>query len=808
MGEQHHSEIVIVGGGIIGCAIAYHLTLMGRTDVTLLEKSGLTHGATWHAAGLVGQLRSQRNTTRMLQKSVEVYDRLEAETGQAIDWKKVGSLRLASSPERLLEIKRSATMARSFGLEMHIISPSEARDLFPLLSIDGVVAAAYLPTDGQIDPASVTQALAKGARSRGADIREGVHVVDIKHTDRRASVLKTADGDTWSFDTIVNATGMWSRELGLKSGVSIPSCAVEHQYLITDTIPDMPQNMPTLRDPDRLVYYKADVNGLVVGGYEPNTVPFGDNGIPETFGQELLENKFDRFEPLAQLAGEVTPILNETGIRQMINGAIPYSADGDFVMGRAPELDNYFVASGFLYGIAAGGGAGQMMAEWIIEGSPSLDLWPLDVRRFQPHHNTKSFMYARAVEHYGGHYLLHFPGEEKKTARNIRKSPLYGTLLHKGAVYGSKAGWERPNWFSPDGSRCEDQLVFDQRDCNWFAPVGTECKTVREHVALIDQSSFAKLEVSGPGALGALQYLAAANMDKPVGSTVYTQLCNDTGGIEADLTISRFGQDTFYVVTGSGFGVRDFHWIKTHLPGDGTVDAREVTSGWSTLNICGPQARAVLSAVTDMDISPESFPFSTCRDITIGSAPVRAIRIGYVGEMGWELHMPTEFTRHVYDLLWQAGQEHNIANVGYRAIDSLRMEKNYLYWSSDISPDYTPFEAGLGSRVAFTSKGDYLGREALERIRREGVDRKLCTFTIEAPGMLYGGETIIFNSETVGLLTSANYGHYTGCEIAYGYLPLSLTMETDFTVEVFGDIVAATRVDGPLYDPGNERLTA
>ncbi|MBT3557919.1 MAG: FAD-dependent oxidoreductase [Rhodospirillales bacterium] len=808
MAERHHSEIIIIGGGIIGCAIAYHLTRMGKTDVTLLEKSGLTHGATWHAAGLVGQLRSQRNTTRMLQKSVEVYDRLEEETGQSIDWKKVGSLRLASSPERVLEIKRSATMARSFGLEMEIISPTEARDLFPLMSTDGVLAAAYLPTDGQIDPASVTQALAKGARNGGATIKEGVRVTNIRKVGNRASELETEDGDIWTFDTVVNATGMWSRELGLKTGVAIPSCAVEHQYLITDNIPDMPQGMPTLRDPDRLVYYKADVNGLVVGGYENNTVPFGENGIPHAFGQELLENKFDRFEPLAELAGQVTPIINEVGVREMINGAIPYSADGDFVMGRARELDNYFVASGFLYGIAAGGGAGQMMAEWIIDGSPSLDLWPLDVRRFQSHHNTKTFMYARAVEHYGGHYLLHFPGEEKHTARGIRKSPLFGKLAHKGAVYGSKAGWERPNWFAPKGETREDRLSFDQRECNWFTAVGEECKAVRERVALIDQSSFAKMEVSGPGALEALNYLAAANVDKPVGSAIYTQLCNEKGGIEADLTINRLDDDLFYVVTGSGFGVRDFHWINTHLPSDGSVQTKEVTSAWSTLNVCGPKSRDVLAAVTDDDVSNETFPFSTCRQITIGSAPVRAIRIGYVGELGWELHIPTEFTGHVYDLLWQAGEDHGIADVGYRAIDSLRLEKNYLYWSSDISPDYNPFEAGLGFRVAFKTKGDYLGRAALEAIRQDGADRKLCTFVVEAPGTLYGGETIIYDGDAVGLLTSANYAHYTGQEIAYGYLPLSLAGDTSFDVEVFGERVAARRVDGPLYDPDNKRLTA
>ncbi len=807
MADRKHAEHLIVGGGIIGCSIAYHLTAMGARDVVILEKADLTHGATWHAAGLVGQLRSSRNTTRMLKMSVKLYDRLEEETGQAVDWKKVGSLRLASSPERVREVEQLATMAKSFGLDMEIISASEAQKLFPLMTTEGVLCAAYLPTDGQIDPSSVTQALAKGARDRGAKIVRDVRVEDVKSDGRQVTEVVTTDG-TWTCDTFINASGMWSRELGRLSNIRIPACALEHQYIITDPIPEMPVDMPTMRDPDRLVYYKPEVRGMVIGGYEPNTVPFGDRGIPRDFGRELLGGNFDRFEQLAMLAAEITPVVNEVGIREVINGPIPYSADGDFVMGKVPEMDNYFVASGFLYGIAAGGGAGRMMAEWIMEGEPSLDLWPLDVRRFSDHHNTNYFMYNRAVDHYGHHYKLHFPGNETQAARGIRRSPLYYPLKEKGVVFGSRAGWERPNWFAPEGVEAVDKMSFERSECNWFDAVAQEHKAVRERVALIDQTSFAKMELSGPGALGALQKLAVSNMDKPAGSVIYTQLCNERGGIECDLTISRIADDKFYVVTGSSFGVHDFNWIARHLPDDGSVVMNEVTSAFAVINICGPKSRDVLSSVCETDLSNDAFAFSTCKYIELGAASVLASRIGYVGELGWELHMPTEFAPHVYELLWEAGQEFGIANVGYRAIDTLRMEKGYVYWSSEVTPDYTPYEAGLDFRVHLKSKGDFIGRVALEKQKADGVEQNLCTFSVEQPVSLYGGETIYLNGEYVSLTTSGNFGHSVGKSIAFGYLPADIAKQQNFEIEAFGKRYAARRQDACLYDPDMERLKA
>lgn len=802
----HSVKHLIIGGGIIGCSTAYHLARGGEKDVVLLEKAGLTEGATWHAAGLVGQLRSSRNTTRMLKRSVAMYDRLEEETGMAFDWKKVGSLRLAATKERMLEAKRLTTMARSFDLEMEMISASEAKELFPYIDETGILGAAFIPSDGHVDPASLCQAIAAGARKFGAQIRQGVTVLDFEVKNGRITKVMTSDGD-YEAETVVMAAGMWSRELGAKLGIQVPACAVEHQYIVTEPLPDadLVRGLPTLRDPERLVYYKPDAGGrLVIGGYEEGTLPFGDRGIPGEFVRQLLPDNLDRFGPLAELAAEVTPVLNEVGIRSVINGPIPYSADGDFVMGWAPGFDNLMMATGFLYGIAAGGGAGEMIAEWITDGRPGLDLWPLDCRRFGPHHGTRAFMYPRAVEHYAHHYKMRYPGQEAESVRNLRLSPLYEVLKENGAVYGSKNGWERPLWFAPDGVEPVDQLDF--LDPGWHAFAAEEHKAVREGVALIDQSSFAKFEILGPGALDFLQRLAACNMDKPVGAVIYAQFCNEKGGIEADVTITRLGYDHFYLVTGSGFGTHDADWMRRHMPKDGSVHLIEVTSARAVINICGPMARDVLQMACEQDVSNTAFPFATARNITIGCAPVRAVRIGFVGELGWELHVPTEFGAHVYGVLREAGAAHGIRDVGYRAIDSLRLEKGYLYWSGDISPDYTPIEARLGFRVHLKSGGDFIGRDVLSQQKADGPDRLLCTFVTPMKLPLFGGETILQAGETVSLATSAGFGHTVGQTIVFGYLTRKQSQSTDFEIEVYGERHPITRIEGPIYDPDNTRL--
>ncbi len=805
------ARIVIIGGGILGCSIAYWLTKYGEHDVVLLEQHQLTDGATWHAAGLVGQLRSSRNTTRMLEQSVEMYRGLEAETGQAVDWHETGSLRLACSPERVLELKRLTTMAKSFGLPMEIVSPARAQELFPLMSTQDVMAAAFLPTDGYIDPASVTQAIARGARMHGAQIKEQTKVTSVTVDGRRCTTVHTDCGDI-ECEMVVNAAGMWGMEVGRMAGVRIPATAVEHQYLISGPIdgytPVELGKMPTMRDPDHLVYYKPDGPGLLIGGYEPDTIAFGtgqgdEGGIPSTFQRQLFEPNYDRFAQLAELGAKRTPCLETAGIRTLLNGPIPYSADADFVMGRVPELDNYFVATGFLYGIAAGGGAGKMMAEWMLEGRPSLDLWPLDVRRFSFHHTTRHFMDTRMVELYAHHYKLAAPGSEKVTARGIRRSPLQHTLTAHGAVFGSRGGWERPNWFAPQGVEPVDRPSFAEP--NWWPHVRAAHLAVREGVGLIDQTSFAKFEITGAGALAAVQWLSVADMDKPVGTVIYTQLCNDRGGIECDLTMTRTAQDSFYVVTGSAFGAHDMGWIRSNSPDDGSVVIRDLTSARAVVNIVGPRSREVLQSVCEDDLSNAAFRYGKAREITIGSAPVLAVRIGYVGELGWELHIPTEYAAHVYELLHEAGQPHGIVDIGYRTIDTMRMEKGYVYWSTDVTPDTTPWEAGLSWRVNLT-KGDFLGREALVAQREAGVTRQLCTFTLEAMAYPVSGEAIIADGEVVGFTTSANFGHTVGKPIVYGYLPAELAAREDFIIEVYGDPIPAKRHDRPLYDPDNVRL--
>lgn len=798
------AQVVIVGGGVIGCSIAYHLAKAGTTDIVVLEQFQLTHGATWHAAGVVGQLRNSQNVTRMLRRSVALYDTLEAETGQAIDWKQVGSLRIASSKDRMKEFRRSATTARSFGMEMELLTPKEAQALFPIMTLDGVEGATYIASDGYVDPASLCQALAAGARQRGVKFVQGCEVTGFSIENRRVTAVETSLG-TIRAETVVNAAGMWGHELGKMMGTRVPAFAVEHQYLITDPIPDLPRGMPTVRDPDLLLYWKPETRGIVVGGYEPDTLAFARQGIPRGWDQQLLQENYDRFEQLAANAAVRTPIVSSVGVRKMINGAIPISADGDFVMGKVAELDNVFVSCGFVYGIAAAGGAGAVMAEWILEGRPVHDLWPLDVRRFNFHHNTRYFMYDRAVEIYAKHYAMKWPVEENASVRRIRTSPLYPLLKERGAVFGSRAGWERPNWFAPEGVEPVDKPSFDWP--NWFEHVGAEHAKVREGVAMIDLSSFAKMEVMGAGTLAALQRLAVANVDRPVGSVVYTQMCNERGGIEADLTLCRLGAEHFYVVTGTAFGEHDFAWIRRHLPQDGSVHTVDVTSGYAVINLCGPKSREVLAGAAEEDVGGSVFRHAQMKPLTIGAAPVRAMRVSFTGELGYELHIPTEYAAHVYGVLRAAGEPFGIADIGYRSLNSLRMEKGFIVWAGDVSPDYTPLEAGLDRLVSW-KKGDFIGRAALEKMKAEGALRKLCTFTLDAKVPVHGGECVLRGGKVLGVTRSGDFGHTVGKPIVYAYVPVAEAGHDDYEVEVYGERIAARRVEGPLYDPEGLRMRA
>ena len=796
------ARIVVIGGGAIGTSVAYHLARAGAGEVLLLEKEQLTHGCTWHAAGLVGQLRSKRNLTRLMQNSVAVYDRLAEETGQAVDWHKVGSLRLASSEARWSEIKRALTQARGFDFEAHALTPEEARELFPYMSAEGVVGAAYMPADGYVDPYALTQAYAKGARQNGATIRDGVTVTDLVVENGRVTAVVT-DRGTIACETVVNCAGLWARRVGLMAGVRLAAGVVEHQYLVTERKMDLPPGLTTLRDPDKNFYLKPDVNAFAIGGWEANSVTCWQSAPPWDFARTLFDSNFDRFEGIAEGATARLPMLAEMGVQSLINGPIPVSADGEPIMGPAPGLPNFFMACGFTAGIAASGGAGEAMANWILEGDPGMDLWPFDLRRFGPYHANTEVLAERAVEAYGLYYQIHWPGHEMAAGRPARRSPFHDDLAARGAVHGSKFGWERPNWFARPGEESVDRPAFEDRP-NWFHAVGEECRAVREGVALIDQSSFSKFELTGPGAFAVIDRLAANDVSA-LGRAVYTQLCNEAGGIEADLTVVRLAEDRFYVVTGSGFGVRDGGWIRDCLPADGSARLRETTGERAVLNLCGPKAREVLAAVTDDDVSNAAFPYLMSRTIEIAAAPVLALRIGYVGELGWELHIPLDQAAAVYRALRAAGEAQGLKDVGYRAVESLRLEKGYLYWSADIGPDSNPYEAGLGFCVAL-DKGDFIGRAALETAQKVGPARRLVSFTAPAEAPLMSGEAILHKGEVVGTTTSGGHGHSLGRAIAFGYLPAELVAEEDFEIEAFMTRWPAKRGPRCLYDPKNARL--
>ena len=800
------AQVVIIGGGIVGCSIAYHLTKMGWRDVIILEKGELTSGSTWHAAGLVGQLRSHRNITRMLQYSVGLYKTLEAETGLTTGWKESGCLHLASTKERILELKKGATTARSFGLDLHMITQEEALKLCPILNMEGIIGAAYMPSDGQADPSGLTMALAKGAMNRGAAVEQKTLVTGFEIRNNRAEAVLTDKGKI-RCEIVVNAAGMWGRQIGRMMGVNIPLVPFQHQYLVTEAIEGVPPNMPTLRDKDSLLYYKEEVGGLVMGGYERDGIPWSVRGVPNAFTQELLEPDFEHFESISQAAVRRTPCLGTAGIARLVNGPEAFTPDGNCILGPAPELENGFVAVGFnAFGIAAGGGAGKMLAEWIVEGEPSLNIWPLDIRRFGQYHHSLRYNVERTKEIYGKHYTISWPHEEHDSARRVKRSPLYWLLKEKGAVYGAKYGWERANWFAPPGMPAEDTCTFGVP--NWFEPVSEEHRAAREAVVLIDQSSFSKFEVTGTGALAFLNYVAAGNLNRPVGTTVYTQFCNKRGGIEADVTVSRVENERFFIITGTAFGVHDFTWLKKHLPKDGSVALRDVTSSFAMINVCGPRSRELLQGLSEEDFSNDAFSFGQCRQVVIGYAPVLALRVTYIGELGYELYMPPEYAAGLYESLWENGQPLGVRNAGYRAIDSLRLEKGYCYWGAEVSPDYTPFDAGIGFAVSL-DKGPFIGREALLKIKEEGAPWKLRTFTLEAdrPMLLHGGETITCRGRAVGVVTSGGFGHTVGKTIAMGYLSIEDSQATEgFAVEVFGEAFPATLVTKACYDPERLRI--
>lgn len=766
-----HARIVVIGGGIIGCSTAYHLARDHKAEVVVLEQGRLTSGSTWHAAGLVGQLRSSASITRVLKYSVELYKGLAAETGLETGWKMTGCLRLATNQDRWTEYRRLATTAKSFGMEMHLISPAEVKAMWPLLEVGDLVGASWLPSDGQASPSDITQSLARGARMHGARIHEGVRVTGFVMAGNRITAVRTNRGEI-ACERVVNCAGQWARQVGAMAGVSVPLQPVKHQYVVTERIAGLAADAPTIRDPDRRTYFKEEVGGLVMGGYEPNPQPWepdAGGNVPDDWEFRLFDDDFDHFEQHMTAAIARVPALETVGIKQMINGSESFTPDGNFILGRGPECANLYVGAGFnAFGIASGGGAGWVLADWVMRGEAPLDLWAVDILRFSGMHRDRGWVRDRTLEAYGRHYGIGYPDEEYESGRPRITSPLYSRLKAQGAVFGSKLGWERANWFAPEGWAPRDMPAMGR--ANWFGPVGEEHRHCREAVGIFDQSSFAKYEVSGPDAGRALEAVCANSVARAPGRLSYTQLLNSRGGIEADLTVARLSEERFYIVTGTGFRSHDLAWIRDHLPA-GAVTVRDVTEEWGVLSLMGPKAREVLARVTAADLSNAGFPFGHLREITVGGVAVRALRVTYVGELGWELHVPLAGTGAVYDALMAAGRGEAIRPLGYRAIESLRLEKGYRAWSSDITPNDTPFEAGLGWAVKMRSNTDFIGRKALEAVAGQPLKKRLAGFVLGDPAaVLVGRETILRNGEPVGYLTSGGFGHSLGQSIGYGYV--------------------------------------
>jgi 4-methylaminobutanoate oxidase (formaldehyde-forming) len=806
-----HAEIVVIGGGIIGCSTAYHLARDHKADVVLLEQGTLTSGSTWHAAGLVGQLRSSASITRVLKYSVDLYKGLEAETGLATGWKMTGCLRLATNADRWTEFRRLATTAKSFGMDMHLLTPQEVKAMWPLMEVGDLVGASWLPTDGQASPSDITQSLAKGARMHGARIVENVRVTGFEMEDGRIVQVRTTLGDI-ACEKVVNCAGQWARQVGAMAGINVPLQPVKHQYIVTEKVPGLSTDAPTIRDPDRRTYFKEEVGGLVMGGYEPNPQPWTTGDVPDDWAFRLFDDDFDHFEQHMVEAIARIPALETVGVKQMINGPESFTPDGNFILGVAPECRNMFVGAGFnAFGIASGGGAGWVLAQWVVDGEAPLDLWVVDIRRFSAMHRDRQWVLDRTLEAYGKHYTIAFPHEEYVSGRPRLVSPLYERLKVHGAVFGSKLGWERPNWFAPDGTEPND--VYSMGRQNWFSAVGEEHRHVREAVGIFDQSSFAKYEMAGPDAGKALDWICANDVARPAGRLTYTQLLNSRGGIEADLTVARLCDDRFYIVTGTGFRTHDLGWIADHVPAGLDVTLTDVTEDFGTLSLMGPKARDVLAAVTEADVSNAGFPFGHAREIAIAGERVRALRVTYVGELGWELHVPIGATGVVFDALMAAGAPLGIRPVGYRALESLRLEKGYRAWGSDITPNDTPFEAGLGWAVKLRKDTDFLGRSALEGAKDEPRRKAFAGFTVDDPEIvLVGRETILRDGEPVGYLTSGGYGYTLAKNIGYGYVRRAEGIDDAFLRSGrYELVVAMERTPAtihlePLYDPASARV--
>ena len=792
----------MIGGGVGGCSILYWLARLGWDDVVLVERADLTSGSTFHSAGLVGQLRSSLSLTKMMMTSVELYRSIGDEVGLETGWREVGSLRLASSEERLEEIARQAGWAKTFGLPLELVSSEEAQALFPPMSTEGVLGAAYLPTDGYIDPSQLTFALAEGARRNGAEIATNTRVTAIATKQGRVVGVATDQGDIET-EIVVNAGGMFAAELGRLAGVTVPIVPMAHEYVVTRPS-GLPLDMPTMRDPSLLVYFRPESGGLVMGGYERDPAPWSLDGIPSDFNGKLLEEDWPRFEPLLENAIRRVPSLEEMEVVRLINGPEAFTPDGEFILGPT-DVRGFWVAAGFCaHGLAGAGGMGKLVAEWIVEGTPSLDVWHMDSRRFGAAYTSRAYTVARTTEVYSTYYDVKYPGHEREAGRPLRTSPAYPRLLELGAEFGEKSGWERANWFEPNAANGAESLrPRGWAGRHWSPAVGAEHRACREAVALFDESSFAKIEVSGEGAADLLERLCDNRVARDVGAITYTQMLNAKGGIECDFTVTRLAEEGFRIVTGTAFGRHDLAWIRQHAPDDGSVTVDDVTSKYACLGLWGPRARELLAPLTT---APLDFPYMRARELAVGDIPCLALRVTYVGELGWELYCPTEFGLRLWDTLWEAGREQGLVAGGYKAIDSLRLEKGYRVWGSDITADDTPHEAGLGFAVKLDK--EFLGKEAL--VAAGEPERRLCCVMLSDPrSIALGSEPVRSGGELVGRVTSGGYGYTVERSIAYAYLPAASSEPgTPVEVEIFGEWVGGEVAAEPLYDPEGARLRA
>jgi glycine cleavage system T protein len=805
------ARAVIIGGGVSGCSVAYHLAKLGWTDIVLLERKQLTSGTTWHAAGLIGQLRASQNMTRLAKYSADLYVRLEEETGVATGMRQVGSITVALTEERKHEIYRQASLARAFNVDVREISPSEVKEMYPHLNVSDVVGAVHLPLDGQCDPANIAMALAKGARQRGAKIVENVKVTKVHARDGRVSGVSWAQGDeqgTIETDIVVNCSGMWARELAGQNGVTIPLHACEHFYLVTEAIPGLTR-LPVLRVPDECAYYKEDAGKMMLGAFEPVAKPWGMDGIREDFCFDQLPEDMDHFEPILEMGVNRMPMLATAGIHTFFNGPESFTPDDRYYLGEAPELGGYWVAAGYnSIGIVSSGGAGMALARWIHDGEAPFDLWEVDIRRAQPFQKNRRYLQERVSETLGLLYADHFPYRQMSTSRNVRRSPLHEHLKARGAVFGEVAGWERANWFARYGQEREYQYSWKRQ--NWFGNQRDEHLAVRNGVGLFDMTSFGKIRIEGRDALSFLQRLCANDMDVASGKIAYTQMLNSKGGIESDLTVSRLSETAFLAVVPGATLQRDLAWLRKHL-GDEFVVITDVTAAESVLCLMGPDARKLIQKVSPNDFSNGKNPFGTWQEIEIGMGLARAHRVTYVGELGWELYVSTDQTAHVFEALEDAGKELGLKLCGLHTLDSCRIEKAFRHFGHDITEEDHVMEAGLGFAVK-TGKGDFLGRDAVLRKKEAGLDRRLVQFRLTDPEpLLFHNEAIVRDGKIVGTITSGNYGHHLGGAIGLGYVPCRGQTEADmlassYEIEIAGERFAAKAALKPMYDPKAERV--